>query len=57
MPEDRQDHYLAAIDTAADWTPIDAAAFAPSFDEWNAMRVIRGQAAGDFAEYLEEIDV
>lgn len=57
MPEDRRDAYLDTIDTAADWTPLDALldGYAPSFDEWNAQRLLAGQPAGTFDDYLTEI--
>lgn len=45
-------------DAAADWQPLDALldGYPPSFDEWNAMRVLAGDVAGNFDEYLAEID-
>lgn len=53
MYEDLLFEYLNAID--GDWTP-EADAYAPSYDEWNTMRVLAGKPAGSFNEYLEEID-
>lgn len=38
-------------DTAADWTP-EADAYAPSHDEWNAMRLSHGLIADTFEEYI-----
>ena len=46
--------YLDALDAAADWTP--EGGYAPSFDEWNALRVALGRPAGTFTEYLEDIN-
>ena len=50
--------YLDALDAAADWQPLDALldAYAPSYDEWDAMRLSAGQPAGTFTEYLEDIN-
>ena len=43
-------------DAAADWRPVVMEDdHAPSFDEWNAMRLMAGKTPGTFAEYLGEI--
>lgn len=53
MPEERLIEYLDGIDGGS-WTP-EGGAYAPSYDEWNAMRVLAGHLAGTFNEYLEDI--
>lgn len=53
MYEDLLFEYLNAID--GDWTP-EADAYAPSYDEWNAMRVLAGLSAEEFDAYLRDID-
>lgn len=45
--------YLDALDAAADWTP--EGGYAPSFDEWNALRLSQGQRMGTFTEYMRDI--
>lgn len=57
MPEDRAMEYLDALDAAADWQPEggDWDAYAPSYDEWDAMRLSAGQPAGDWDAYLTDI--
>ena len=55
--DERIDGYLRDIDAAADWFPagLDWDTFPPSFDEWNALRLLAGLAAGTFTEYLAAI--
>ncbi len=45
--------YLDALDAAADWTP--EGGYAPSFDEWNALRLSQGQRMGTFTENMRDI--
>ena len=43
-------------DAAADWRPVVMEDdHAPSYDEWNAMRLSQGQRPGTFSDYLAEI--
>ena len=50
------DAHLDDIDgPAADWTP-GGDGFALSYDEWLAARLANGQPAGEFDEYIREID-
>lgn len=53
----RIDDYLAGIDTAEGWTPEAAGwdGFPPSYDEWNARRLVNGETARSFTEYLAAI--
>lgn len=40
-------------DAAADWWPVTMEdSHAPSFDEWNAMRRLRGLIVDTFEEYI-----
>lgn len=56
MPEERIDDYLSDLDdlAALDW-PLAGDAHAPSFDEWNALRLSQGQRMGTFTEYMRDI--
>ena len=53
----RMADYLDGIDAADDWTPEGAGwdGFSPSYDEWIALRLLAGLAAGTFTEYLAAI--
>ena len=43
-------------DAAADWRPVVMEDdHAPSYDEWNAMRLLQGQRIGSFTEYMRDI--
>ena len=43
-------------DTAADWRPVVMEDdHAPSYDEWNAMRLLHGLIADTFEEYIAAI--
>ncbi len=56
-PEDAINAHLDTIDAAADWTPVTAGwdGFPPSFDEWNALRMVRGERPGSFTEYMRDV--
>ena len=58
MPEERMIEYLDELDTAAEWFSIDALldAYAPGFDEWNAIRIATGQPVGEWGDYLVDIN-
>ena len=59
MSDERKFYHLQEQDdAAADWQPEggDWDAYAPSYDEWDAMRLSAGQPAGTFTEYLEDIN-
>ena len=49
--------YLDELDAAAEWFSIDALldAYAPGFDEWNAIRIATGQPVGEWGDYLAAI--
>ena len=47
--------YLDGIDAAADWQPEGGYEHAPSFDEWNARRLLAGQLVDTFEEYVTAI--
>ena len=53
----RMADYLDDLDTAADWQPEGAGwdGFPLSYDEWIALRLLAGLAAGTFTEYLAAI--
>ena len=55
--DERIDGYLRDIDAATDRFPAGLYwdTFSPSFDEWNALRLLAGLAAGTFTEYLAAI--
>ena len=57
MPEERMADYLDGLDAAAEWFSIDALldAYAPGFDEWNAIRIATGQPVGEWGDYLADI--
>ena len=43
-------------DPAADWRPVVMEDdHAPSYDEWNAMRLSQGQRMGSFTEYMRDV--
>ena len=54
MSDEREFYHLQELDdAAADWQP--EGGYAPSFDEWNALRLSQGQRMGTFTEYMREI--
>ena len=53
MSDERITEHLDAIDDVIDTAKLFA--FPPSFDEWNAIRVVTGRNPGDFIDYLREI--
>ena len=46
---------LERLNRIAYW-PVDNTGFPMSYDEWNAIRVLAGKPAGDFAEYLSALN-
>ena len=43
-------------DAAADWRPVVMEDdHAPSYDEWNALRLSQGQRMGSFTEYMRDV--
>lgn len=57
MNDERIDQHLHDIDAAAGWFPEAAGwdGFPPSYDEWNAARLVVGDMAHSFTEYLDAI--
>lgn len=54
---ERMAAHLDAVDAAELWQPEPTdAQFAPSFDEWNAIRGVLGQLPGTFSDYLADIN-
>ena len=55
--DNRMADYLAGLDTAADWSPEGAGwdGYPLSYDEWNARRLVNGEMAHSFTEYLAAI--
>jgi len=49
--------YLDDLTELALLAALDCASYAPSFDEWNALRAAAGQPAGTWREYLESFEV
>ena len=48
--------YLDLDDAAADWRPVVMEDdHAPSYDEWNALRLSQGQRMGSFTEYMRDV--
>ena len=54
-PQYQIDEYLSGLDAAELWQP-EGDDFPLSYDEWLAARLANGQPAGEFDEYLREID-